>query len=221
MNGPNLDKSLDDILAEKAKERRGQFSPGENGHRRRRNAMVVTTGSRRGGIRKAGGPPRASGTSSKGGGQIYIRQTSFERRPRTTRVSVFERLGERVVPRENELARSSTRSGALLSIDNLKYTVNNSDIHDLFKKFGRIKRAFVVYNRETGRSSGRAEVTFERVQDALHALREYDGVALDGRRMKITLETSKDTHSPRELPVEARLGHRSNRIRLESDRMDV
>jgi len=91
-----------------------------------------------------------------------------------------------------------------LTISNLNFGVSDSDIQELFSEFGKIKSAAVHFN-SVGKSLGTAHVIYNKLNSAKNALTKYNGVQLDGRPMRITMEGATITGGNKQSAVK-RLG---------------
>lgn len=76
---------------------------------------------------------------------------------------------------------------AKIQITNLDFNVTEDDVKELFGEFGGLKKAAIHFTAQ-GKSMGVADLVYARRADAIKAIKQYNGVQLDGRPMKIHLQ---------------------------------
>jgi len=185
MASANVDMSLDEFIkAKKIKPNRGGGRGGRGGRGRggrggrgrggsqnrgaSANRGVQKGGRGRGGQR--GGFKNFRGQQKRGGGFFRPRAAANVARN-------FQAGG-----------RPQISTGpAKIQITNLDFGVSDSDIKELFSEFGSLKMAAIHYNAQ-GKSMGTASLVYARRGDAVKAIKQYNGVALDGRTMNLRLE---------------------------------
>lgn len=202
-----IEMSLDDIIKSQKPQRGGRGglnrSGGGSGGGRNLNRSRNGTGGG-GGFRQNRGGPMGGGVL-KGRSRGGIQRSKFSRGDVNSAWKHDMYEGAR---KNRLLAAAGLGSGvggglgsSKLMVSNLDFGVSESDINELFADFGPLKNASVHYDR-SGRSLGTADVVFERRADAIKAMKQYNGVPLDGRPMSIQLATSEipAPRVPRVLP---------------------
>lgn len=172
-----MDMALDDII------KQTKPSGGRRGGSSGRGGVKSRGAASGGRVRNFG--QRRGGAFQNGGGALPRSRGTPEGR------WTHDRFSEGGIQRNFGLrsGSSSASDTSKLLISNLDFGVSDSDIKELFGEFGALRRAAVHYDK-TARSLGSADVVFERRSDALRALKQYNGVPLDGRPMKIQLVTA-------------------------------
>lgn len=73
-----------------------------------------------------------------------------------------------------------------LYVSNLAYEVEDNELFEAFSRFGTVRKAMVVKDRETNRSRGFGFVDMPDKDAASRAVQEMDGVNLGGRPLRVS-----------------------------------
>lgn len=87
-------------------------------------------------------------------------------------------------------------SKAVLAVFNLSVYTTESELYDIFSKFGPLKKANVVIDAKTGRSRGFGFVYFESTEDAKEALAQANGIEIGDRRIRVDYSATEKPHDP-------------------------
>lgn len=101
-----------------------------------------------------------------------------------------------VVPRpetqkQAEVSRSAPARKGLFGmakniyVGNLAWTANQDDLYQLFSQYGKVTRAQVISDRETGRSRGFGFVEMESDDEAQRAIDALNGATHDSRQLTV------------------------------------
>lgn len=72
-----------------------------------------------------------------------------------------------------------------LLVRNLDRSTTEADLKDLFETFGQVQSCTIVLDAGTGRSKGFGFLEMPKVGDAKAAVRNLNGVQLDGERIRV------------------------------------
>ncbi|SPN97089.1 related to RNA and export factor binding protein [Cephalotrichum gorgonifer] len=180
-----LDRSLDEILEEKkpaARNRRTGGGGSNNGGRRRDRDRHESYP--RDGVRKSYSRDEPRNLDSE---WVHDKFEEYDSR-------------RSAAPRRQRDYPSNTASdarGSKLRVENIHYELTESELEELFGRIGPVTNFNLCYDR-AGRSEGIAFVTYERREDALAAIKQYDGANAKGQPITISLlpETGRRPRNP-------------------------
>jgi cold-inducible RNA-binding protein len=74
---------------------------------------------------------------------------------------------------------------AKLFVGSLPYSTDDSELEEMFAKFGNVVSAKVIFDRETNRSRGFGFVEMETSEEAKEAISQLDGQDYNGRKLVV------------------------------------
>ena len=79
-----------------------------------------------------------------------------------------------------------------LYVGNFPYSVDETQLREMFSPYGEIQEVALIMDRETGRSKGFAFITFASQQSAEKAL-ALNGKEVEGRALKVNMAQEKES----------------------------
>ncbi len=79
-----------------------------------------------------------------------------------------------------------------LFVGNVPFKAEDADLRAVFEKYGAVREARIIFDRESATSRGFAFVTFERAEDADAAFNDTQELVLFGRVLRIQRAREKD-----------------------------
>lgn len=98
--------------------------------------------------------------------------------------------------RRHEGDRENPPAGRCIGIFGLSIYTKESDILDVFSRYGPIDDVQIVYDAQSGRSRGFAFVYFQNVADAAEAKERCNGIDIDGRKIRVDFSLTQRAHTP-------------------------
>jgi len=82
-----------------------------------------------------------------------------------------------------------------LYVSNLGFNVEESALNNLFKDYGSVSSVKIIMDKITNRSRGFAFIEMSDVQQAEKAIKELNGIMVEGRQMKVIEARPKPSNS--------------------------
>lgn len=166
-----MEKSLDQVITEKFAARRGRGNTRGRGNVNRGRVQKNVFNGRN--------APRGGGPSFRGRSNFVRGRGSFQ-----VRNSNFQKPIALVTSRHQATQQPMNNLSTKIHVSNLHFEVTEADMRELFGEFGPIKKLSMHYDQH-GKSQGVCDIAFEDRAHALRAIKKYENVPLDGRKMRI------------------------------------
>ncbi|KAK0673275.1 hypothetical protein QBC41DRAFT_311888 [Cercophora samala] len=188
-----LDRSLDEILADRKQNNRG----GNRGNRGGNSSNSGNSGPRRRDNNRSDHP------------RDGVRKSFRDEAPRNLDTEwVHDRYEDhgsrRSAPRRrnsNEYAGDSR--GSKIRVDNIHYELTQEELEGLFSSIGPLVKLEMKYDR-AGRSEGTAFVTYQSSHDAAQAIKEFDGANAAGQPIRLTMMPTGPRRNPFDTAINPR-----------------
>lgn len=179
----NVDQSLEDICKQQIASKKGD----KKGGSQKRASPQKQRSERRGSVGKARG-----GSRGYRGGDVQVAENGAQK----TNLFSGRSRSEGRPERDNQRTK--------MMVSNLDYKVSQKDMEELFAEFQDFSKA-VLHFDQNARSLGTCELTFRSRTGAMKAHKQYNGVPLDGKSMRIELLGEVQM-----APVSSRLGRKAH-----------
>jgi RNA recognition motif-containing protein len=83
-------------------------------------------------------------------------------------------------------------------VGNLPWSTSDQDLSDAFGAFGKVEKASIISDRNSGRSKGFGFVTMEDADEANKAIESMNGSEMAGRNLKVNEARPREDRPPRQ-----------------------
>lgn len=97
--------------------------------------------------------------------------------------------------KDNKSPRSlhqSKEKPVTIYVGNLVYTKNEFELKAMFRKYGKVISVEILEDKKTKKKKGIAFVKMAKKSEALRAVKELDGIELDGRTLKTSIAQQRE-----------------------------
>ena len=83
-------------------------------------------------------------------------------------------------------------------VGNLPWSTSDQDLEDAFAAFGKVEKASIISDRNSGRSKGFGFVTMDDADEANKAIEAMNGSEMGGRNLKVNEARPREDRPPRQ-----------------------